>query len=192
MSYLSVFKSEWLCEPDDELGKLLLSHYIAANAQGAGLDPLDVPLEYAERVVELIQKLPDDHATEENDSLFLAIRLAAHGNWASAGKKFRNFMENGARRRAAMDMLASLDDDTKSGIKIRRSAKLGHEITWGTPEKKEDRRQARLALLEEIRRDNPEVSKRKSYELAAVISKDRLGEELSYKAFERAENKSSK
>lgn len=81
--------------PDEELGKLILGLWIADHAKNAGLDPLNIPLEAGNIIVEATQKLPDDHLSNgELDSLFLALRLAANGKFEAAGKKLKSHFQH--------------------------------------------------------------------------------------------------
>lgn len=102
---LPIFNAEWLNLPDIDLGKIVLSQFIAANAESIGLDILNIPEAYAARIVELVQQLPDeyDYGGAENAALFLAMRLAAHGKFELAGIRFRDFWTNGVRVMGAID-----------------------------------------------------------------------------------------
>ncbi|MCX7066270.1 MAG: hypothetical protein NTW85_01000 [Methylococcales bacterium] len=180
--------------PDDELGKLVLGWWIMAQAEANGINVQNNPQAkqaYGERVVELTQQLPDDHADDKNALLFLAIRLAAQGKFVAAGKKFKAYTSQTSEHMALMDMVSSMDEDTKRGVKTRRSARLGHESIYGNPVEKETRLRKYLDLIDEVRRGNPEASNRKVYELAEAQSEVLFGKKVSYKAFERAEKKKS-
>lgn len=180
--------------PDDELGKLVLGWWIMAQAEANGINIQNNPQAkqaYGERVVKLTQQLPDDHADDKNALLFLAIRLAAQGKFAAAGKKLKAYTRQTSEHIALLDMVSSMDEDTKRGVKTRRSARLGHESIYGNPVEKETRLRKYLDLIDEVRRGNPEASKRKVYELAEAQSEELLGDKVSYKTFERAEKKKS-
>jgi hypothetical protein len=178
--------------PDEELGKLVLGWWIMAQAEANGINVKNNPQAkqaYGEKVVELTQQLPDDHADDKNALLFLALRLAAQGKFEAAGKKLKAYTSQTSEHIALLDMVSSMDEDTKRGVKTRRSAKLGHESIYGNPVEKETRRRKHLDLIDKIRRGNPEASKRKVYELAEAHSEELLGDKISYKTFERAEKK---
>jgi hypothetical protein len=178
--------------PDDELGKLVLGWWIMAQAEANGVNIQNNPQAkqtYGERVVELTQQLPDDHADDKDALLFLALRLAAQGKFEAAGKKLKAYTSQASEHMALMDMVSSMDEDTKRGVKTRRSAKLGHEFTHGDAVEKEMKRRKYLDLLDNIRRDKPEASNRKIYEIAEAQSIELFGSKVSYKTFERAEKK---
>jgi hypothetical protein len=178
--------------PDDELGKLVLGWWIMAQAEANGINVQNNPQAkqaYGERVVELTQQLPDDHADDKDALLFLALRLAAQGKFEVAGKKLKAYTSQTSEHIALLDMVSSMDEDTKRGVKTRRSARLGHESIYGNPVEKETRLRKYLDLIDEVRCGNPEASKRKVYELAEAHSEELFGIKVSYKTFERAEKK---
>lgn len=175
--------------PYEELGKLMLDYWIAAQAESAGLDPLNIQQGYGEKITELTKQLPDDYESNNNDSLLLALRLAANGKFESAGKKFKLYMDQSSEIMKMADMVSSMDEDTSRGVKVRRSARIGHEAINGTPVEKEAMHRKRLDLIDEVRNDNPEASSRKVHEIAELLSEERFGEKVSYKTFERAEKK---
>jgi len=189
-----IFQPEWLDLPDYELGDLIIRLFIICNAEAAGLSPTNIPTAYAEGITSVVQNLPDDYdgIGIGNEALFMALRLAGHGNFESAGKKLRAFMERGAMDMARIDMLASLEEDTKRGIKVRRSARLGGEAVHGDPVKVAERSRDRLNLIDDIRRNNPHLSNQSVHKLAESKSVKVLGEKVGYKTFERAENKRTK
>lgn len=179
--------SEWIDLPDDELGLKLLAWWIAAQAEIKGIDPTAIPEHIAEKIIIATQGMDTDQA--HNAALEKALIKAALGDLAKAGSLFRGYMLIGANAMATADILSNIPEDTRRGTKVRRSATLGHEAIYGTPVEKETKRRQRLDLLDEIRRCNPDASNRKIYEIAEASSLECLGEKLSYKAFERAENK---
>jgi len=180
--------------PDEELGKLVFDWWIMAQAEANEINVQNNPQAkqaYSERVVELTLQLPDDHADNKDTLLFLALRLAAQGKFEAAGKKFNAYTSQTSEYMALMDMVSSMDEDTKRGVKTRRSARLGHESIYGNPVEKETRLRKYLDLIDEMRRGNPEASKRKVYELAEAQSEELFGIKVSYKTFERAEKRKS-
>ena len=189
MYQIPLFRPEWLDLSDADLGRKLLGNFIEAQAYADGLDPKGITQEYAERIMAISQQLPDDHSTPENDSLLLAIRLSARGNFESAGKKLRAFMKTQSEVLALKDMLSNLTDDQKRGIKVRRSAKRGHEMIHGDEVTKEEKRESYRLLLAEIRKENPGLSNNRVYQIASSMAPERLNEVVSYKAFDRLEKR---
>jgi len=173
--------------PNEELGKLILGYWIAGQAESFGFDPLNIPPSFGERIVEITQQLPDDYASDENDSLMLALRLAANGHFEAAGKKLKASVSKNTYFMAAVDMVSSMDEDTRRGVKVRRSAKIGHEVVHGNAAEKETQRRKYLDLLDEIRRENPTAKPTKVYVIAEAESMEKLGKKVCYKTFERAE-----
>ncbi len=172
--------------PDDELGRSILDYWIAGQAEANGLDPWNLPRSYVDQVIQTTKLLPDD-CPDADGSLLLVLRLAANGHFEAAGKKLKAFMSKNANFMAAVDMVSSMDEDTRRGVKVRRSARIGHEVVHGNPVEKETQRRKYLDLLDEIRRENPTVSNRKVHEIAEAKSMEKFGKKVSYKAFERAE-----
>ena len=144
--------------PDEDLGRLLLGYFIAANAEPAGFDYLNIPRQYAERITQLARDLPDDHCGADNDSLLLAVRLATHGDFGAAGKKLKTHTKRGAEFMAAMDIVSNLERDAKAGAKVRRSAKWGHEATHGDCARKTARWNDYQDYIDRLSARNPHLS----------------------------------
>jgi len=144
--------------PDEQLGKLLLGYFIAANAEKAGFDPFTMPQQYAERILQLARELPDDHSSAENDSVLLAVRLAAQGKFDAAGNKLKAHMHHAAMFMASVDMVSNLKEDTKAGVKVRRSTKLGHEAIHGNEVEKITRWGKYQEYINELFYKNPHLS----------------------------------
>jgi len=167
--------------PDEELGALFLGICIASNAEERGCHP--------SKIVELLQQYPDDLDTIHNDTLIVTLRMAANGNFAAAGKRLKLLRERDAAIMAAFDMVSSMDEDTKRGVKTRRSARRGHETLYGDPVEKQITNNQRLDLLDEIRRENPTLLKNRVHEIAEALSEERLGKKVNSKTFQRLEQK---
>ena len=88
MASLPPIPPEALSLPDDELGKLLLGYWIAANAEAAGHDVGGIPQGVAERIVANTRKM----VMGENPQLGQALVLAAEGEFRRAGKRLRRYM----------------------------------------------------------------------------------------------------
>lgn len=176
--------------PDEKLGLQLAGYWVLMHAENAGIDPLNISREATEVILEATKGLPDNHVRSELDSLLLAVRLAARGNFESAGKKLKAHIKSQAQHRVALDLASNMDDNARRGAKVRRAAKKGHEQVYGNPVEKRIRIDSYRLLLDEIRREHPSIkSNRKIYEIAEAFSEERFGKRVSYKAFERAEKK---
>jgi hypothetical protein len=187
---LPPIQAEWLELPDDELGIRLLAWWIGAQAERKGIAPTSIPEHVAEQIIEGTKGIDTDQV--QHVALEKALIKAASGELAKAGALFRGYMLIGADTKAATDMLSSLSEDTKRGIKVRRSARLGHESIHGTPVEKETKRRQQLDLIDKIRADNPGASDNKVYELAAATTLEVSGKKVPAKAFYRAENPKKK
>jgi hypothetical protein len=90
--------------PDEELGKLILGLWIMDHAKTVGFDPSNVPLEAGRIIVQATQELPDEHVIgTETDSLFMAVRLAANGKFAAAGKKLKSHFQHRVLHEGALN-----------------------------------------------------------------------------------------
>jgi hypothetical protein len=177
---------------NDELGKLLLGLWIMGQAEASGINIQNnrqVKQAFGERIVELTQQLPDDYSDNtQNDALFLALRLASHGNFESAGKKLKDYIKTGSEYIAAMDILSSLDGAEAVGIKVKRGGKKGSALARDDAAIEKQRREL-LDFLDLVRLENPEATDNKIYTIAAAESKDKLGETVSHSRFYRADKK---
>ncbi len=140
---LPLFKPEWLNLDDYKLGSLVLGQFIAANAEESGFNVLNIPEAYGTKIVECIQKLPDDYdyGSTENAALFLALRLAANGKFELAGNRFRSFFDHNAR------MLAAIDEANTGRRKQKKKAQ-------------KDRPGALGIFIQEIVRKSPKISEK--------------------------------
>ena len=186
---LPPIQAEWLELPDDELGIRLLAWWIGAEAERKGIDPSAIPDAIAKQIIEATKGMDTDKA--QYAALEKALIKAAAGDLAKAGALFRGYMHIGADAMATTDMLSSLSEDTKRGIKVRRGARIGHESIHGTPEEKETNRRKYLDLLDETKQSNPKLTGQSLHKAAAKKSSQALGKKVSYKTFERAEKKES-
>ena len=176
--------------PNDQIGKLLLGLWVMGQAEASGINIQNNPQAkqaFGERVVELTQKLPDDYSDNpQDDALFLALRLASHGNFEGAGKKLKGHLKTVSEHMAAMDALSKLDGVEKVGLKVMRGGKKGSALALDATVMEQKRRE-RLDFLDLVRLENPGATANKIYEIAEAQSLNRLGELVSLSTFRRAE-----
>ncbi|MFI3219340.1 MAG: hypothetical protein QX189_09490 [Methylococcales bacterium] len=178
--------------PNDELGKILRDLCIMGQAEARGINVQNNPQAkqvFGERFMESIQQLPDDYCDNtQNDALFLALRLAAQGNFESAGKKLKDDIKTGSEYMAAMNAISNLDGVEAVGLKVVLGGKKGSTLARDDTAIEKQRRE-RLDFLDLVRLENPKATDNKIYTIAAAESKDRLGETVSLPTFYRADKK---
>jgi hypothetical protein len=178
--------------PNAELGKLLLGLCIMRQAEANRINIQNNPQAkqvFGENFIESIKQLPDDYCDNtQNDALFLALRLASHGNFESAGKKLKNYMKTGSGYMAAMNAISNLDGVDTVGLKVVLGGKKGSALARDDTAIEKQRREL-LDFLDVVRLENPEATDNKIYTIAAAESKNRLGESVSLSKFRRADTK---
>lgn len=107
---------------DQELGVYLFGCYVGAVAQKHGILLDQITQEFVETVRQNV--LNEETTTAENAALEKALHKAANGDVLTAGKIFREFMENGAIFRAALDEAATGRRRQRSNAKRLRTDPL--------------------------------------------------------------------
>ncbi|HXE22999.1 MAG TPA: hypothetical protein VN617_11800 [Rhodoferax sp.] len=87
--------------PDEELGRRLLAVRVGSEAESRGIDPARIPEEFAEAWVTRIK----DQETDDVESIAIgrALRCAACGEFARAGKIWREWQLKAVLHIAALD-----------------------------------------------------------------------------------------
>jgi hypothetical protein len=109
---------EMLDGPDDPLGLHLFTWWVAFNAECKGIPPTSVTVEIIEKI--RISTLGIDTEDARNAALEKALRLAATGDFARAGKILRAHVSDMSLNMAALDEAVSGKRRQRAIAKKRR------------------------------------------------------------------------
>jgi hypothetical protein len=129
------FPADWPSYSDYELGGILLFWFIGQQAAELGIGPSEITEEFGEQVRQRILTL--ETSTARNAPVQIAFHKAASGDFQTAGKLIREYLEEGAiamvRMRFVAEELARRalgrrkGGQSTGGIRSRRAAKE-HEV----------------------------------------------------------------
>jgi hypothetical protein len=134
---------------DDELGKLLLAWFTTCEAAQHGLPSLDKQFadSVRRRLLENAPKGGPQHVEE-------ALRLAARGDFASAGRRMREFLRDAGNHAKLMNYLNPAKQSVRSAGKKpaagRNTTVAGHEVA--APGRRQHGEDTRTRVLNERHR----------------------------------------
>jgi hypothetical protein len=99
------FPADWPSYSDYELGGTLLTWFIGQQAAELGIAPSEITQEFAEQVRQRILTL--ETSTARSAPVQIALHKAASGDFWTAGKLIREYLEEGAIAMARLRFVAA-------------------------------------------------------------------------------------